>query len=78
MASWYGSDVFLENYKTKENIGTYFSQLDKETPTCIFFSNAIDPKVIGTITLDSTYNTKPAKVDLTERNFTKLNLFFMK
>jgi hypothetical protein len=30
----------------------------------------IRPKVIGTITFDSTYNIKTAKTDLTERDFT--------
>ncbi len=25
MASWYGTDVFVENYKQRENIGGYFS-----------------------------------------------------
>lgn len=25
MASWYGTDLFWENYKNRENIGGYFS-----------------------------------------------------
>jgi hypothetical protein len=71
MASWYGTDLFLENYKDKENIGGYFSYTDNELAKCIFFSKTDNPKVIGTISFDSTYNTKTANVSLTEREFTK-------
>lgn len=71
MASWYGTDLFLENHKERENIGGYFSYTDNELSKCIFFSKADKPKVIGTISFDSTYNTKTANVDLTEREFTK-------
>jgi hypothetical protein len=71
MASWYGTDLFLENYKDRENIGGYFSYTDKELAKCIFFSKADKPKVIGTISFDSTYNTKTANLSLTEREFTK-------
>lgn len=71
MASWYGTDLFLENYKDRENIGGYFSYTDNELAKCIFFSKADKPKVIGTIAFDSTYDTKTANVILTEREFTK-------
>lgn len=71
MASWYGTDLFLENYKDRENIGGYFSYTDKELAKCIFFSKADKPKVIGTISFDSTYNTKTANLSLTEREFTE-------
>jgi hypothetical protein len=71
MASWYGTDLFLENYKDRENIGGYFSYTDNNTAKCIFFSKAENPKVIGTISFDSTYNVKTAKTDLTERDFTQ-------
>lgn len=36
-----------------------------------FFSKNENPKIIGTISFDKTYNTKTAKTDLTERDFTK-------
>jgi hypothetical protein len=71
MASWYGTDLFLENYKDRTNIGGYFSYSVNDTSKCIFFSKSVTPKVIGTISFDSTYNTKTAKTDLTEREFTK-------
>ena len=70
MASWYGTDLFLENYKNRENIGGYFSYTDKDLAKCIFFSKASTPKVIGTISFDSTYNIKTAITDFTERDFT--------
>jgi len=70
MASWYGTDIFLENYKDKANIGGYFSNTENGVAKCLFFSKGDQPKVIGTISFDSTYNTKTAQLDLTERDFT--------
>lgn len=70
MASWFGTDLFLEKYKNQENIGGYFSYLDYDTAKCIFFSKAETPKVIGTISFDSTYNINRAKINLSERDFT--------
>lgn len=70
IASWYGTDLFLEKYKDRANIGGYFSYSDNDIAKCIFFSKADKPKVIGTISFDSTYNTKTANTDLTERDFT--------
>jgi hypothetical protein len=71
MASWYGTDLFLEKYKEKENIGGYFSYTDNDIAKCIFFSKTENPKIIGTVSFDSTYNIKTAKTDLTERDFTQ-------
>jgi hypothetical protein len=70
MASWYGTDLFLEKYKDGANIGGYFSYDDKGVEKCIFFSKGDKPKVIGTISFDSTFNTKTANTDLTERELT--------
>jgi hypothetical protein len=70
MASWYGTDVFIEKYQDRENIGGYFSYVDKDTARCIFFSKASQPKVIGTISFDSSYNVRTANANLSERNFT--------
>lgn len=71
MASWNGTDLFLENYKDRENIGGYFSYTDNNIAKCVFFSKAEKPKVIGTISFDSTYKVKTSKTDLTERDFTQ-------
>ncbi len=70
MTSWYGTDVFVENYKDKANIGGYFSYSDHDISKCIFYSTADNPVVIGTISFDSSYNVKTAKIDLAERAFT--------
>jgi hypothetical protein len=72
MASWYGTDVFLAKYKDRANMGGYFSYLDKGIAKCIFYSKGEQPKAIGTISFDSTYNTETATVDLAERDFTAM------
>jgi hypothetical protein len=70
MASWYGTDVFLAAYKDQSKIGGYFSYTEKDAAICIFFSKTEQPKVIGSISFDSTYNTTTAKTDFRERDFT--------
>ena len=73
MASWYGTDLFLVNYKSRTNVGGYFSFTTKEDVSkCIFFSKAEKPKVIGTISFDKTFNPELAKIDLNEREFTAI------
>ena len=70
-ASWSGTDLFLKNYKNKENIGGSFSYTDSAGTKCIFFSKTNQPKVIATISFDGTYNSKTANLNTTERSFTK-------
>ncbi len=71
MASWYGTDIFLDQFKAKrEDIGGYFSYTERDVSKCIFFSKSDSPRVIGTISFDSTYNTGTATADGTEREFT--------
>lgn len=70
MASWYGTDIFIEKYTKKENIGGYFSYSENDRSKCIFFSKETNPKVIGTISFDDTFNTQTANTDLSEREFT--------
>jgi hypothetical protein len=72
MAAWSGTDLFIEAYENKSNIGGYFSYTEQDISKCIFFSTAESPKVIGTISFDSTYNTSTAKVNLEERTFSNL------
>lgn len=68
MASWYGTDVFLERFKEqRQNIGGYFSYTEKDLTKCIFFTKGDNPVVLATITFDSTYNVGTAKVDSKER-----------
>lgn len=68
MASWYGTVVFLEQFKAQsENIGGYFSYSEKDVSKCIFFGKGDKPIVLATISFDSTYNIKTAEVDSRER-----------
>lgn len=70
-ASWLGTDLFLEAYKDRANIGGYFSYAEGDLTKCIFFSKSDEkPRVIGTISFDSSYNTQTARLDLAERDFT--------
>ena len=72
MAAWSGTDLFIKAYENTNNIGGYFSYTEQDLSKCIFFSTAETPKVIGTISFDSTYNTSTAKVNLEERIFSSL------
>ncbi len=69
MASWHGTDIFLENFSQREKIGGYFSYIENDIPRCIFFSK--DQKVIGTISFPTNYKPENSKLDLTERDFTE-------
>ena len=71
MASWYGTDVFIENYKERDNIGGYFSYIkEDEVPTCVFYSK--EKKVIGTISFPTSYDPRNSKLDLSVRDFTEV------
>ncbi|HVU53400.1 MAG TPA: hypothetical protein VHD83_00020 [Puia sp.] len=70
MASWYGTDIFREQYKGEKKIGGYFSYSDKEGNKCIFFSKEDTPRILGTIVFDDTYNVQTAKASLEERELT--------
>ena len=71
MASWYGTDIFLEKFNNRRaDIGGYFSYVENNTATCLFFSKSDHPKVIGAISFDSTYNVNTATAIGIERAFT--------
>ena len=71
MASWYGTDIFIEKYKEREKIGGYLSYSENDISKCIFFSKGEKPKVIGTMDFDLTFKIENAKTDLNERELTK-------
>lgn len=73
MTSWNGSDLFLEKYKERNNIGGYFSFSEDGFNKCVFFSKDENPKIIGTITFDDSFG-KNAMVDMEERDFTQIEL----
>jgi hypothetical protein len=66
--SWYGTDVFLENYSDREKLGGYFSYEETGISKCIFFSRSVTPVVIGTIVFDSSFGLLSSNLD--EREFT--------
>lgn len=71
MASWYGTDIFLERFKDRtDQIGGYFSYSEKERTKCLFFSKAENPEVLGVITFDSSYKIENAIADGAKRSFT--------
>ncbi len=66
MASWYGTDLFLERFPAKrEKIGGYLSYSDAERTHCIFFDRSETPQVLATISFDSTFRIASALVDTT-------------
>ena len=76
-ASWFGTDLFLEKYKKRENVGGYFSYAKDSGWACVFLSKSEPVKIIGTITFDSSISPKKAKVILNERDLSEeeLNLY---
>ena len=75
MTSWYGTDVFLEKFKSEtDNIGGYFSYDAKGNYTCLFFSKGDTPQVLGTISFGSSFESIRATIDDTKRNFTSQEL----
>jgi len=71
MASWHGTDLFLEQYEDRSNIGGYFSYEEDNVIKCVFFSKETTPNVIGTIFFDSTFSHDKAVVYLEKRTFNK-------
>lgn len=74
MASWYGTDIFIEKLADKKEItGGYFSYTDQNKAVCIFYSKDENPKVIATATFDGdVYSTKTGKIRSEERSFSDL------
>lgn len=73
MASWYGSDVFMEKLANKKNdIGGYISYLDGDIAKCVFYSKDKKPQTLGIISFDSTYSVKSAIIDETKRDLSAL------
>lgn len=71
MASWYGTDIFMERSKDKSKAKGYFSYLTPQASRCVFFTGDEVPKVIGSIDFDSTYNVNTAVADFAERDFSE-------
>lgn len=76
-ASWHGTDLMLERVSDRNTIGGYFSYVESDSPTCVFFSQGEQPQIIATIRFDQTLNPESAKILLQERAFssTEQDLF---
>ncbi|MDX1908158.1 MAG: hypothetical protein SF053_14070 [Bacteroidia bacterium] len=72
MASWYGTDLFMEKYPDRTQLGGYFSYASGSQTLCLFYSNALMPRVLGTVAFDSTFDTRTAVLDFTSRDFSDL------
>ncbi len=70
MASWNGTDIVLAKFPDKrDNLGGYFSYVVDNKATCIFYSKGDSPKVIASVTFDTTYSNATARIDGLERDF---------
>jgi hypothetical protein len=70
LASWYGTDALFAQTPDRSRVGGSLSYVDQALARCILYSNEDVPKVIASITFDSTYNVKTAQTDFSERKFT--------
>lgn len=68
MASWYGSDIVVEKFLSIRNQSDgYFSYDNNNKTTCIYFSSGKKPKVLISISFDSTFNKSSAFIDTVQR-----------
>jgi len=75
MASWNGTDIFLEKQSDQRaNVGGYFSYTYNDISKCLFFSKGENPKVICSVSFDSSFDKSIAKYDRETRDFTSREL----
>ncbi|MES2430760.1 MAG: hypothetical protein V4556_07460 [Bacteroidota bacterium] len=78
-ASWFGTDIFLENFKSEvSNMEGYFSYENNGNYKCIFFSKRDSMPVLCTITFGNSFDSIKANIDDTKRNFTNEELEYYK
>jgi hypothetical protein len=71
MASWYGTDIFLERFKSKKNlIGGYISYDTGKGVNNVFFGKGDDPAVLSTITFNYTFDVNNYGLDTLNRKLT--------
>lgn len=69
MASWNGSDLFLEQLGHKRNnMGGYLSYSEGELTRCVFYDRAEPAQVIASYTFDATFSTKTVVTDTLPRS----------
>lgn len=69
-SNWYAVSVYAASPENRNNVGGYFSYMQKDSTMCVFFSRDQDPHIIATVSFDSTYNTETAKLIAKNRAFT--------
>lgn len=77
MASWKGTDMFLSKFSDqRQNMGGYFSYIEKGSTLCIFYSKDDYPKVLATIAF---VDDKDATVIVSgqERQLSKLEMHLL-
>lgn len=73
MASWYGTDIFMERFQgQRANIGGYVSYEKGDGVYCVFFSKEEKPVVLATIRFDSSFSAETAVVDSSARSLSQL------
>lgn len=70
MASWVGSDIFVELEQAPRNAVGYFSYADGPKVVCLFYTDEKPSKVACTITFEEDFNPENAEVDLQSRELT--------
>jgi hypothetical protein len=72
MASWYGTDIFLERFKSKQGlIGGYISYDTGKGVNNVFFGKGDDPAVLSTITFNYAFDVKDYALDTSTRKLTR-------
>lgn len=70
MASWHGTDLFLERFPAKrDQIGGYFSYADGDVTKCVFFDRQPTPAILAVIGFDSAFSTETATIDSLQASF---------
>jgi hypothetical protein len=70
-AAWHGTDIFVSQLPEKmDAAGGYFTYQEEQAIRCLFYSNDERPRVIATITFDSTFTMERVQVSTDQREFT--------
>ncbi len=72
MATRNGLSIAMRQGLVQSQIGGFFSSFSNDTTTFICYSKESPPQVVGSVSFDSTFSTRKAIVNLTERDLTKL------
>ncbi|MCE3283353.1 MAG: hypothetical protein K0Q66_2090 [Chitinophagaceae bacterium] len=74
MASWTGTEIFFKKYQSPDQPVGYFSYEYNHRVHCVFFYEDTAPKVLATISFDTSFSTATARADFRERNFSQYEM----